>query len=82
MLVSVLYLEVVARSPGEIFGPVVRLVVEDIVLRERLEVKVVELQGEEVEEGGVSRQKEEHPGLAPRLLAPARITIYLHDMGI
>lgn len=68
-LVLVLYLEVVARSPGEILGPAVRLVVEEC-----SEVKVVGLQGEEVDEGDFTRQGED-PGLAPRLLAPARITI-------
>lgn len=80
-LIPVLYLEVVARSPGEILGAAVRLVVEDIVPKECLEVKVVGLQGEEAEEGDFTRQGEE-PRLPPRLLAPARITICLHDMGM
>lgn len=80
-LALVLCLEVAARLQGEILGPAARLDVEDIVLKEGLGVRVVELLGEEDPGRGFIHQGEEEPGLAPCLLAPARIAICLHEMG-
>lgn len=74
-----MYQEVVARPPGEIPEPAARVDVEDIVLREDPEAEAAGPPGGEDQEGVFTHQGE--PRLAPRLLAPTRITTCFTTWG-